>query len=348
MRQRLLAALAGLVLVFPAAACTGTVTDSQGQEWTFACTGPTAVPASPTPGGAQCSWAPVPTPSTQDPTTPPPTTSAPPPTTPPPTTPPPTTPPPASGFPTPATTGVPQGTVLTNATSCNVAAGTTVTARRFNCDPLVIGANAVVRNSEITGRTVMGANSTVEDSTLRSGQTCNGNAAIGPGDFTARGLEVVGWGDGVRVEDGLGGTLVEDSFFDLCETTETHGDGIQGYIGGANNTFRHNTVDQPNGTVLDGITANIFWADGSGGNFRVENNLLIGGGYTIRVYHYGGAEHVVTGNRIVANSWRWGPTDSTCDTASNTALMHWVDNDTVTINSNYEVTGTVANNIPCA
>lgn len=344
MRRRLLAVATVLVLA-ASAGCTGRVTDSTGQSWDFVCSGPTVVPSAPTPGGANCSWMPV-TPTASPSTSESPSPSVSP--SPSPTTPPPTTPPPASGFPNPASTGVPQGTVLTNATSCSVAANTTVTARRFNCDPLVVGAGAIVRNSEITGRTVMGSGSTVEDSTLLSGQTCNGNAAIGPGAFTARGIEVIGWGDGVRVEDGLSGTLIEDSFFDLCETSSTHGDGIQGYIAGANNTFRHNTVDQPNGSVLDGVTANVLWGDGSGGNFRFEDNMLIGGGYTIRIYHAGGAENVVTGNRIVANSWRFGPTDSTCDTASNTALMHWVDNDTVTIDANYQVVSTVSNDIGCA
>lgn len=328
-RPKILAVIA-VAAVMATAACTGQVQTADGQQWTFACEGPTAPPASPAPGSAACSWGPV-APTTPGPT---PTTAEPSP-----SASPTTTPPPAPAYPTPATTGVPAGTVLTDAGTCSVPAATTMVGKRFACERLSMGAGSVLRDSEVTGEVKGGGGFVLDHVTVTSGQACNGNAAIGDGAFTALAVEVTGWADGFRVEDGLSGTVVRDSFVKLCEEPNGHGDGIQGFHGGANTTFEHNTVDQPSGEALDGITGNVFWADGSGNGLRVVDNLLIGGGYTIQVHS--GSGHEVTGNRVVDESWNFGP--ASC----NVAVSTWSDNRTVTVDGNYNITST-GGTFPCA
>ena len=286
------------------------------------------------------------------PTTPPVTASTAPTTAVPTTNPPPTSTPPPGGFPTASTTGVPAGTTLTNDSDCTLENGTYV-ARRWNCLLNVTGNAVVIRNSELLAGIGSGPSTaayTIEDSTIGPASGCNTDAALGHYNFTGRRIEIRNMADGVRSEGP--NILFEDSYMKLCQTAGSHGDGLQGCdnppCGGlttqTNVVFRHNTVDQP---CCGGVTANVFWADNSSGGLRVENNLLIGGGFTIRVYHFGGAENVVTGNRVVNNSWNFGYGDNDCDTASNPNLMHWVDNDLVTVDSGYSVTGTVADNVTC-
>lgn len=234
------------------------------------------------------------------------------------------------GFPTAETAGVPAGTALTAAGTCSVGAGQTVTGKRFTCDRVEMGKGAKIVNSEVTGEVKGEQGFTIEHSTIRSGG-CKGDAAIGNGNFTARYVELVGWGDGFRVEGGLGTTLIEHSYVKLCEERGFHGDGLQGYQAGSDVTLRHNTIDQPDGAQLDGVTGNVFWADNSGNRLTLEDNLLIGGGYTIGIHS--GTGHVVRGNRIVPG--RFGP-------VSCGAPATWTDNRRVTLGSNYTIASTGA------
>lgn len=248
------------------------------------------------------------------------------------------------GFPTASSTGVPAGTTLAAAGSCSVAAGQTVTGRRFDCEQVTMGAGSTLRDSEVHGRVGGTAGFTLERVSVLSDVACDGQAAVGWGRFTARQVELVGWGDGFRVEDGLGDVLVEDSYMKLCETSSTHGDGLQGFHGGDDVVLRHNTIDQPSGNALDGVTAPIFWADGSGDRLRVEDNLLMGGGFTIRIH--AGAGHTVTGNRIVDGAWRTTPWTGGPADCAGVGAMTWSDNRLVTLGANYTVASTGAV-VPC-
>lgn len=341
--KKIMAAVGAAATTLALAACSFTVPDvtlpSPGTTCTVATTGtggswdcPTPAPTSAEPTPSATTGAPSPTPTSASPS-PTPTSASP--------------TPPVESFPTPATTGVPAGTTLTDTTDCFVESGTTVTGRRFLCDKVEMGAGATIRNSEVRGG-VKGDNGfTIEDSSILSGVACNGEAAIGNGMFTARRLEIVGWGDAFRVEGGLNGTVIEDSYMKLCETSTTHGDGLQGYIAGDDTVFRHNTVDQPSGNALDGVTANVFWSDGSGDRLTVHNNLLMGGGYTIRVMT--GASHMVTDNRVVIDSWRTSPwvggpldKDHICANGQPAPGHTVAGNRLVTIDANYNVTSTGA------
>lgn len=246
----------------------------------------------------------------------------------------------AAGYPTPATTGVPAGTTLTDYTGpCTITtAGAVIDAKRVLCEDLDVNApGVVIRNSEVHGEirhSVAGEPLQVVDSTLGPPTGCDPGSAISEAHYTATRLEVRNVGDGFRYSgDNI---TVQDSYVKICdeagENEEWHADGMQGYFGGENAVFHHNTVDMPE---EGGVTSPVFWADYSAGGLRLTDNLLMGGGYVIRVYHYGGARHVVSGNRVANDRWGFGPVDSHC------GQIDWSDNTLVTIDAGYNVTSTV-------
>jgi hypothetical protein len=252
--------------------------------------------------------------------------------------------PPPGGWPTPATTGVPAGTTLTGGAPCSITAAGVYTARRWTCRVEVGVPGVVIRDSElVAGIQVNGPGSfVIEDSTIGPASGCTSGEAMRDRRFTAKRVHVRNFTDGARSEGP--NVVVEDSYFQLRECSSAdHGDAFQGCqppncSGTEPNTgavFRHNTVDQPNGSVLDGITANVFWSDGSVNGLVFTDNLLKGGGYTIRIH--AGSGHTVTGNRIVDGSWRWGPAD--CEHAG---TMTWSDNRLVTLGTGYSVASTGA------
>jgi hypothetical protein len=282
--------------------------------------------------------------TTTPPTTPPPTT--PPPTTPPPTTPPPTTPPPSGGssttcplpaYPNDSCTGVPVGTTLTTHNGDYTArAGEVVEGKRITGELRIDGNGVVIRKSEIYGDVKnYGTNSfTIEDSLLGPPSGCSGEAALGNNNYTARRIKLRGHGEGLRIEHG-NNVAVYDSYIKLCDPGgDAHSDGIQGYIGGTNVRIEHNTIDQ-RPVPLARVTAPIFWSDDSGGGLQVINNMFAGGGYSIRIYHFGGSNHTFSGNKLVNGSWGFGPTDSDC------GKINWSNNSLVDVDSNYNITRTV-------
>jgi len=248
-----------------------------------------------------------------------------------------------TGWPTAATTGVPGGTSLkscgsnvTLSTSNQVIDGCTYTG-----DVTVTGKNVTIQKSRIYGQVwTSGSGSyTLLDSDIGPPSGCNSQTALGFGDYTARRVFIHNFGDGVRVSGS--NITFEDSFILLCSNPGDHSDGVQGYQGGTNVTIRHNTIDQ---RPAKDVTSPIFFADNSEAA-TVTNNLLMGGGYTLRIHDDFTPDHgpwVITGNRIVANSWNGGPVSTINTECSKTT---WTDNRLVTIDSNYNVltTGALVN-----
>jgi len=278
------------------------------------------------------------------------TTTAPPPTTTTTTAP----PPPPHGFPSPANTGVPAGTLFADTRGLYYARTTGEVLDRIHfTDSLVIEASGViVTNSQIDDTVLIsGPNHsvTVSDSTI--GPAVCGTPAWSSGmstddatgSYTSLRNHVRGHSDGFQA----GGTnmRVEDTFVDLCTTTGDHGDGVQDYPFANGMVLNHNTFDEKG---EPGQNSPVFMSGGGHGgpvstNITITNNLGLGGAYTF--YLWPGAETwIVTGNRAVTDVGTFGPyiTSGRC-----AQVTEWADNDVVTVDNNYAITATLADNVPC-
>jgi uncharacterized membrane protein YgcG len=233
-------------------------------------------------------------------------------------------------YPTASCTGVPSG--WTPKTTINGDLVITQSGRVVE-DYLVTGiidvraSNVTIKRTRVYGKidnfitnTIYG-HLTIEDSevVLPPGQTVSNDyeSAIGVSNFTCKRCKIVGRAEGWRVGAssyaGAGNVTIEDSYAKLqvtqaqCDAVDPHGDGIQGY-GGNFATIRHNTIDQRDDPCP---TAPIFIPDQDNDGANVIDNVLAGGGYSLRLW--GGSFPTVTGNKIVANTWGYGPIDVDCN-----------------------------------
>jgi uncharacterized membrane protein YgcG len=139
---------------------------------------------------------------------------------------------------------------------------------------------------------------------------------FGTSNFTCRRCKVVdraeGWRVGASGFSGAGPVTIEHSYARLkvtqaqCNADDPHGDGIQGY-GGMFATIHHNTIDQRADPCP---TAPIFIPDQGNAGGNVTDNVVAGGGFSLRLT--GGSFPNVTGNKVVNNSWGYGPLDVQC------------------------------------
>jgi hypothetical protein len=278
------------------------------------------------------------------------TRTSPPPTTSPPTTPAVTvtpSPSPSAGcgkYPTPACTGVPPGTKLTELklnmdgeTLRITKPGTVLDAVHVPGNLLITANDVTITNSQIDGQ-IMGVydnkrySFTVSDSTVGPTDRCDTAPGILDAGFTATRVHIRGHGDGFSVSGD--NVTIKDSFVLLCSNSGDHSDGIQSVGASKNLTFHHNTVDQ---RKAPSHTAPVFLVDPTQG-VTVTDNLLIGGTYTVQIRTAPGA--VARNNAVVADSWNYGPASIDC------ANTDWSGNSLVTIDNNYNVTSTVGP-LPC-
>jgi hypothetical protein len=246
--------------------------------------------------------------------------------------------PPLPAFPTAACTGLPPGTSLTlmNGDVTFATTGAVIDGKHITGDVTITANNITIKNSQIDGsiNNWGGGNPytyTITDSTVGPASGCNSASAIGSGRFTATRVLVRNSSDGFRISSDS--VTIKDSFVVLCANNGDHSDGIQTEGGGGANTLvQHNTFDQR--PAEPNTTAPIFWQDTGVGGSTITDNLLIGGGYTVRVYI---GPTTVTNNRIVNNptSGWYGPVNSTCN------VLTWSGNTLVTIDAAYNVTGTL-------
>lgn len=258
------------------------------------------------------------------------------------------TPPPGGGsacplpsYPTAACTGVPSGVQLTthNGDLTITQAGQVIDGLRITGEVNIRAHDVVIRNSEIRGRVINESNGTryrftIEDSTVGPTSGCSswGNGAVGISDYTARRVRISGFPDGFRVAGS--NILIEDSLVTVCSANPAdHSDGIQAYgaEGGTNIVIRHNVIDQR--SVTNGAATSPIFIPNDGerqGNqnlsVRVTDNVLAGGGYSLRVYgELPFSAPAVTGNKIVDGTWEYAPLDVTCS-----KIGDWSGNATVT------------------
>lgn len=247
-----------------------------------------------------------------------------------------------AGWPTPATTGVPAGTTLKSCgSSITVTTDGTVIDKCLYTGNVVIDArNVTISNSEIRGVVKMTSGSfTITDSTVGPPTGCQSNStssagAVGHHDYVARRVHIRNTNEGFRAA-GASNVRIEDSYVHLCSVSGDHTDGFQAYQSQQNIVLNHNTIDLRNAS---NVTAAIFFADYSDSG-TATNNLLMGGGYTLRVHDDNSPDigpWVITGNRIVDGSWRVGPTYNANLECSGSKTT-WSDNRLVKIDSNYNI-----------
>jgi hypothetical protein len=298
-----------------------------------------------------------------------------------------TPPPTGKQFPNRRTTGTPDGWVPreTRSTdlSVNTAGAVVEDLRLTNGSSILINVpNVTVSRVEIEGGSIWlsgaactGTPALIEDSTMEppTGTAYGaGNASIGPGNFTARRVEIYRRGEGWRGADcggdvamPLNTTRVEDSFtyiqggnaWPACLAVngveeQNHPDGYQSYhargwtfvnntfvfanLCGSSPFFAGHGVNNP-----DAPTINL-------GEYHVKRMLVAGAGYTYRHQTKGSA----VGLRIVNKGWYYGPLASRCSVLSPwEAKLVNIDvpvgpDKTFPADADYRVTSVVANK-PC-
>ena len=219
---------------------------------------------------------PTPTRTTQPPSpSPSPTTPSPDPTTPAPST---------SGWPSSANTGVPSGVSLTNSGGMSITKdGTVVDAKNISGTVYVEADNVTIKRSKIAGygfAVVQVANGSknvvITDCDIDGkGSSAGSMGVIGPA--TVLRSDIRGVENGVTPSSG---SVVQDNYIhDLAAPGSPHYDGLQMDGGLSNIVVRHNTVDlSEHGQTSAVMIDNYF---GSISNITVDNNRLLGGGYTV-------------------------------------------------------------------
>jgi hypothetical protein len=161
-----------------------------------------------------------------------------------------------------------------------------------------------------------------------------GHGSVGTAGFTARRVEIHNVTDGFRVSgDDI---VIEDSFVKLSvrEGECNHLDGVQGYGGGRNVVVRHNTIDARGNCG----NAAVFFGDSSP-EADVQDNIIMGGAFSLRLHQVEvPTVFVAKNNHVVNGAYDYGALYFVDAGALNLTCEG---NDLVTIDSNYQITGTV-------
>jgi hypothetical protein len=248
------------------------------------------------------------------------------------------------GYPTPACTGVPAGTRLTDLALNDSGGyvvrtpGTVLDSVHIAGDLQINADHVVIKDSLIDGavRNEQGDavyhSFTITDSTVGPANGCQSNDGVGRALYTARGVYVRGHSQSFM--DSGNDITIRDSYVKTCSNGNDHADSIQAYVPGANLVLDHNTLDE-RGT--SDHTAPVYLSDSAGHtivNVSVTRNLIMGGTYSIQLKNARG-NLVVADNRMVDKTWDYAPVESEC------SAIDWTGNTLVTIDSGYRITSTV-------
>lgn len=237
----------------------------------------------------------------------------------------PPTPPAVGGFPTRESTGLPVGWIPKNQVTGDYwvrDAGAVIEDLRVTNGTIYIDApNVTLRRIQAIGTNLsadpFGCKNglVIEDSEfVANGPTSDKDLpVIAPGGYTVRNVLIDGVAEGLRVSGnswGCAGVNVENSFIRVTpptSCTDWHGDGIQGYDGGAL-AVRNTTIVMVE-TAACGGTAPFFYPSGQGNtSLTVDGLLLSGGGYSFR----NGMPGSIRNLNIVDGGWGYGPLDVNC------------------------------------
>lgn len=263
-------------------------------------------------------------------------------------------------YPRPDCTGVPTGTTFTNTVGSYTAStnNQVIDGWHITGDLTVTANNVTIKNTQVDGTIVNDIASAsymtnIMDTTIGVASSCVVSPGIDTpndmGGYTATRVKIIGHDDGFRA--GGSNITVRDSYVKNCGFSASHGDGIQDYPYADNLVFDHNTMDlcgqwstvptSTSGCNVPGHNSPIFvhsswsWSGGPGSrNVTITNNLALGGVYTLYLLPH--STWTITGNRVVNNTWDYSAYENEASCAGT-----WSDNTVVTMNANYQVTGTL-------
>ena len=233
-------------------------------------------------------------------------------------------------FPDATNTGVPAGITLSPSSSLSISTpGTVIDSKDINGTIFIDANNVTVRRSRLRAS---GAGYVIRVNFGRTGAVIEDNEVDGLGNsdkcvagenVTVRRNNIHGCQDGGIL---WSGSTWEDNYIhdlncgSICSNAG-HFDGVEMDGGNNNVTVRHNTIDQDQWTQTSAVQIN----NGFGGssNILIENNLLIGAGYTCyrdanqgsgslnvtyRNNHLVSCQGSMTSNGCTSKTgWFWGP-----------------------------------------
>ncbi|MGY0389300.1 DUF4082 domain-containing protein [Nocardioides sp. WG-D5] len=264
----------------------------------------------------------------------------------------PTSAPPSGGFPTRASAGLPDGwqpkRSVTGTYTINTPGAVVEDLRVTNGTINVTARNVTLRRVQAVGSVIANYTSAtcatglvIEDSEIVRGAaptTDEAWPAVTSGGYTARNVLIDGVPEGFRAQgrSACGGVGIYDSYVrvvspDVC--TDWHGDGIQGYGGGAL-TVRKTVIDFVD-TNNCGGTAPFFYPDQDNTSVDIDGLVVSGGGYPFRLGTPGSVRNLY----VVDRSWVFGPLDVRCS-----LITQW-QAATATLNSAGQPV--VVRNLPC-
>jgi hypothetical protein len=261
-------------------------------------------------------------------------------------------------YPTSSCTGAPAGTTFTNTVNGDytvTTAGQVIDSWHIEGALVIKTTGVVIKNSLIDDAVVnddfASSSFTITDTTVGTA-TCEtgGFPSIDGHDFAATRVLLQGHQDGVDVTGD--NVSVTDSFMQPCYLPPSivggdgyHSDGVQDPCAEVCTGLQltHNTIDarafyagEPTGNSALNLGS---VADGEQlRQVTLNDNMLLGGGFTTALTWDAGAAWTVSGNVWVSGSWEFGPIDAegTC------SHQTWSGNSIVTANASYQVTGTVS------
>ena len=188
----------------------------------------------------------------------------------------------ATTFPDATTTGVPSDIVLKQSGSLVITTpGAVIEGLNITGSVIIDAPNVTLKNCIITdgGYDVVlikpGITGAVVQNCEISNQGAGGQGIAGQGTFINNNIHDCADGIDVRGDN----TVIQDNFIhNMRGTAGSHLDGIQADGGFSNLTIVHNTVINEQGQT-SALMLDNYW--GPINNVQIDNNLLIGGGYTV-------------------------------------------------------------------
>lgn len=193
---------------------------------------------------------------------------------------------PSAGYPSAANTGVPAGITLSNSGSLTVdTPGAVIDALNISGTVAINASNVTLKRSRITGsgyamiRVADSAqNVLIQDVEINgSGLSGSGNSGGVIGPATVQRANI--WGVENGLVPGSGSALSDNYIHGLAAPGSPHIDGIQIDGGLSNITIEHNTIDMQEWSQTSAVMIDNYF--GPIDTVSVNNNRLLGGGYTV-------------------------------------------------------------------